>query len=182
MHTGFYLNMPIGGFAAIILSFIHLPEAAAKEPVSFALLRKIAAHLDLFGFALFVPPSILFILALQFGSKNTDAWRSATVLGCLIASGVLFIVFMIWEWKMGDRAMIPGNLFRKRIVSVSYAFSSINAVCMITTSNFLPTYFQAVRGEDPALSGVHVLPSILSQLLFVVGTGKLGTSATKATL
>ncbi|KAF1832996.1 efflux pump protein [Decorospora gaudefroyi] len=169
----FYLNLPAGGVAALILTFIHFPEVVKKEPVSFALLRKVAPELDLFGFVLFVPPSILFILALQFGSGNTYAWDSATVVGCLVGSGVLFVLFILWEWKMGDRAMIPGNLFKKRVVSVSYAFGICNAICMLVASNFLPTFFQAVKGDGPSLSGVHLLPSILGQLLFTMSTGAL---------
>jgi hypothetical protein len=72
--TGFYLNLPAGGVAAFLLTFIHFPEVIKKEPISLTLLRKVAPQLDLFGFVLFVPPSIMFILALQFGSGNTYAW------------------------------------------------------------------------------------------------------------
>jgi MFS family permease len=172
--TGFYLNLPAGGLAVFLLTFIHFPEVVKKEPVSIALLRKVAPQLDLFGFALFVPPSIMLILALQFGSGNTYAWNSATVIGCLVGSVVLFVIFITWEWKMGDRAMIPGYLLKQRVVWVSYAFGICNAICMLVASNFLPTYFQAVKGEGPSLSGVHILPSILSQLLFVLSTGALG--------
>jgi hypothetical protein len=32
----------------------------------------------------------------------------------------------------------------------------------------LPTYFQAIKGDGPTISGVHLLPSILSQVLFVI--------------
>ena len=174
-YTGFYLNLPSGGVAAFILTFVHFPEVIKKEPISFALLRKVAPELDLFGFMLFVPPSILFILGLQIGSRNTHPWNSATVIGCLIGSGVLFVIFIMWEWKMGDRAMIPCNLLKKRIVWVSYAFGMCNAICMLVASNFLPIFFQAVKGEGPSLSGVHVLPSILSQLLLIMSTGALST-------
>lgn len=80
---------------------------------------------------------------------------------------------------MGDRAMIPGNLLKKRIVWVSYTFGMCNAICMLVASIFLPTFFQAVKGEGPSLSGVHVLPSILSQLLCIMSTRALGTLITE---
>ncbi|USP77299.1 efflux pump protein [Curvularia clavata] len=169
----FYLNLPAGSVAAFFLIFINFPEVIKKEPISLALIHKVAPQLDLFGFLLFVPPSIMFILALQFGSGNTFAWDSATVIGCLIGSGVLFVIFIIWEGRMGDRAMIPGYLLRNRIVCMSFAFGMCNAICMLVASNFLPTYFQAVKGEGPSLSGIHVLPSILSQLLLIMSTGAL---------
>jgi hypothetical protein len=160
--------------AAFFLTFIKYPEVIKKESISFALVRKVAPQLDLFGFLLFVPPSTMFILALQFGSGNTYAWDSAPVIGCLVGSGILFVIFITWEWRMGDGAMIPSYLLKNRVVCMSFAFGMCNAICMLVASNFLPTYFQAVKGERPSLSGVHVLPSILGQLLLIMITGVFG--------
>jgi hypothetical protein len=83
------------------------------------------------------------------------------------------IIFIVWERHMGDRAMLPGNLIKQRIVWTSCVYGMCNLCCMITASNFLPTYFQAVRGDSPTMSGVHVLPSILSQLFCVISSGAL---------
>lgn len=38
-------------------------------------------------------------------------------------------------------------------------------------------YFQAVRGKSPTISGVYMLPSVLSQMCFAVGSGILGLSS-----
>ena len=38
-------------------------------------------------------------------------------------------------------------------------------------SYFLSVYFQAVKGASPLLSGVYLLPSILSQLILAVVAG-----------
>ena len=46
----------------------------------------------------------------------------------------------------------------------------------MTASIWMPTYFQAVKNNGPTDSGVHVLPSILSQLLAVIATGAAGMS------
>jgi len=159
--------------------FIHFPDIAQKEPFSLALVRKVAPELDLIGFLLFVPPSLMFLLALQFGSGNTHAWDSATVIGLLVGSGILAVIFVLWERRMGDRAMVPGSIIKQRIVWVSCTYGMCNICCMMVASNWIPTYFQAVKGEGPTLSGVHILPSILSQLFFVVTSGALSTFSNK---
>lgn len=138
-----------------------------------ALVRRVIPQLDLFGFLLFIPAAIMILLALQFGSGNTFAWNSATMIGLLVGGVVMAIIFIVWEWRMGELAMLPGNLIKQRVVWTSAGFGMGNMVCVIAASNFLPTYFQAVRGDSPTMSGVHVLPSILSQLLCVVTSGAL---------
>jgi hypothetical protein len=155
--------------------FIHIPDIATKDMFSMALVRKIVPELDLVGFSLFVPPAVMFLLALQFGSGNTFAWNSATIIGLFVGAGFLAAIFVAWEYRMGDRAMLPGSLLKQRLVWVSCVYGTCNITCMITASNWIPTYFQAVKGNGPTMSGVHVLPNILSQLLFVVVSGAMGT-------
>jgi hypothetical protein len=166
--------------AAAIFAFINIPESKKKEVFSLSLVRKVIPELDLIGFAIFFPASIMFFLALQFGSGNAYAWDSATIIGLFVGAGLMAIVFVFWERRMGDRAMLPGGLLKQRIVWVSAVYGLCNSCCIITASNWIPTYFQAVRGDTPTLSGVHGLPSILSQLLLVITSGALSTSKSRS--
>lgn len=75
---------------------------------------------------------------------------------------------------MGDKAMIPGSMLRNQIVWTSSVYAMCVTCNMTVASNWLPTYFQAVRGESPTTSGVHLLPSILSQITFLIGSGAVG--------
>ncbi|KAF2626431.1 efflux pump protein [Macroventuria anomochaeta] len=167
----FYINLPVGGVVATLFVFVRIPEIIKKEPFTFDLVRQVLPELDLIGFALFAPAAVMFLVALQFGSGNTYAWDSATIIGLTCGAGVTALIFIAWEARMGNRAMIPGGMLRKRIVWTSCVFGSALMCCSIVASNWLPTYFQAAKGEGPMLSGVHILPSILSALLFVVITG-----------
>lgn len=169
----FYINLPSGGIAALVLVFVRIPEMTKKEPITIDVVRRIMPHLDLVGFVLLSPAAVMFLLALQLGSGRAYAWSSATIIGLFCGAGVTAVVFIGWEMRMGDQAMIPGGILRKRIVWTSCVFGSALMCCSIVASNWLPTYFQAVRGEGPTLSGVHVLPSILGALLFVVVIGAL---------
>ncbi|EXJ71097.1 uncharacterized protein A1O5_06090 [Cladophialophora psammophila CBS 110553] len=174
----FYINLPAGGAAAILLLFIQIPELTNKERCSLTLVRKIAPEFDLIGFVLFVPSALMFLLALQFGSADTDAWSSAKVIGVFVGAGVLALTFFAWEHRQGDKAILPGRLLRQRIVWASCAFGICLICCLSIATNWLPTYFQAVKGKGPTMSGVYLLPSMISQLIFVIisgaGTARLG--------
>jgi hypothetical protein len=152
-----------------------VPDDPKKKAFSMSLVRETISQLDLFGFVLFVPAAIMILLALQFGSGNTFAWGSATIIGLLVGGVVMAIIFISWEWHMGDRAMLPGTLIKARIVWTSCVYAMCNLICTIAASNFLPTFFQAVKGDSPTMSGVHVLPTILSQLFCVIVSGALST-------
>ncbi len=72
--------------------------------------------------------------------------------------------------------MIPFTLVSKRIVYCSMLTMFFFFGVMMITSYYLAIYFQAVKGITPMLSGVYLLPSILSQMLFAVVSGVLGMS------
>ena len=167
----FYINLPVGGAAMVGILFITFPEMVKKEKFSWKVVIKVLPELDLVGFALFAPASVMFLLALQFGSGDTFAWDSATIIGLFVGSAGTAAVFVAWEARMGERAMIPGSMVKQRIVWMSCAYGSAMMGVSIIASNWLPTYFQAVKGEGATTSGVHVLPGILSAMLFVVVVG-----------
>ncbi|OSS47660.1 hypothetical protein B5807_07198 [Epicoccum nigrum] len=167
----FYINLPVGGAAVAGVLFIQFPEIVKKEPFSWKLASKVLPELDLVGFALFAPASVMFLLALQFGGGDTFAWGSATVIGLFVGAAATAAVFIAWEARAGERAMIPGSMVRQRIVWTSCAYGAAMMSVSVIASNWLPTYFQAVKGEGATLSGIHVLPGILSAVFFVVLTG-----------
>lgn len=169
---GFYINLAIGGIVAALLIFIYVPDQIPKGKAT-TVARTVWGKLDLIGFALFAPAAIMFLLALQYGG-NEFAWNSATVIGLFCGAGATFIVFLLWEYRTGDGAMIPFSIVAKRTVWSSCLVILFLMSMTFVASHYLPIYFQAVKGESPLVSGVDLLPSILSQLLFAVLSGALG--------
>lgn len=108
----FYLNLPIGGAVALALIALLHPPIRPSEQRPFVSRVKI---LDLVGAFLFLPATIMALLALQWGG-NTYAWRSAQIIGLFCGAGFLLIVFIAWQLHMGSRAMIPPNLLTRRTV------------------------------------------------------------------
>jgi MFS family permease len=176
----FYVNLPIGAVAAIFLLLIHIPDRVDRSP-SRPPLKAIIQQMDLFGFVLFAPFAIMFILPLQWGGVKY-AWDSAKIIGLFCGSAGMLIVFLLWEHHVGDGAMIPFFMIKRRIVWASCLTIGCFFGSMLTTVFYLPIYFQSVKGVGPSLSGVYVLPSILSQLLMAVAGGFLGKSWPRGSL
>src|SRR6201999_2560628 len=53
------------------------------------------------------------LLTLQWGG-NEKPWNSADVIATLVLAFVLLAMFIGWEWYLGDKAMVPLQLLRRR--------------------------------------------------------------------
>lgn len=168
----FYINLPVGGIVAVMLAFIHVPEQAPK-PNAMEVVRTLHSKLDLTGFTLFSPAAIMLLLAMQWGGLDF-AWNSAQIVGLFCAAGAIFILFLFWEHRQRDAAMIPFSMVRLRIVWSSCLAYGLLMAQLFTTSYYLPVYFQGVKDATPFMSGVYLLPSILSQLFSSVASGVFG--------
>ncbi|PCH03978.1 Major facilitator superfamily domain, general substrate transporter [Penicillium occitanis (nom. inval.)] len=167
----FYINLPVGGLVAVLLVFLNIPEQIPK-PKGLKSVATVLGNLDLIGFALFAPAAIMFLLALQYGG-STYPWNSATIIGLFVGAGVTFIIFMLWEYRVGDKAMIPYSILTIRTVWASCVTYGFLASLLICGSYYLPIYFQAIKNASPMISGVDILPSIISQMISAILSGQL---------
>ncbi|KAF2812286.1 MFS general substrate transporter [Mytilinidion resinicola] len=165
----FYINLPIGGVAAAALLFIQVPDQMPKDKFSIVI-RNVWPKLDLVGFVIFASASIMFLIALQFGGES-HPWNSSVVIGLFCGAGVTYIVFVLWEKRMGENAMIPLSIVSQRIIWCSCIFMAFLMSCTFCASYYLPIYFQTVKGASPTMSGVDMLPNILVNVAFGVSTG-----------
>ena len=155
---------------------IQIPDRTVKTD-GLSKIQIIRKKLDMIGFALFSPAAVQFLLALEWGGTRY-AWNSARIIGLFCGSAGTLCVFLAWEYRKGDSAMIPFSMVRRRTVWCSCLVMSLFMASMITTSYYIPIYFQAVRNKSPTMSGVYILPAILSQVIFATISGVLGRSLT----
>jgi hypothetical protein len=171
---GFYINLPIGGLASLALLKANIPSHQEKSDLeSESAPQSLLSKLDPIGFCLFAPFAIMLLLALQWGGK-TYAWSSATVIGLFCGAGGTLILFLAWEYRIADKAMVPISILSKRVVWCSCLFIGFFFGSFLVSSYYLPIYFQAVKGVSPALSAVYTLPSILSSMFTGMAAGLLG--------
>lgn len=170
VNIGFYINLPSGGVATILLLlFLQVPMSKdTKETLLVNRLRK----LDLLGFTIFAPAAIQFLLALEWGGTRYP-WDSATIIGLFCGSFGTLLLFVAWEYHMGESAMIPLSIIRRRVIWVSCINYALFIGSMLSATYYLPIYFQSIKDASPTLSGVDLLPSIITTILFGILTGAL---------
>ncbi|KAK3349576.1 major facilitator superfamily domain-containing protein [Lasiosphaeria hispida] len=166
----FYINLPLGALTVAGLLVITIPDT--KKPKALSVLSNIHHDLDLVGFALFSPASVMLLLALQYGANGLP-WSSPTIIGLFCGSGATYIVWAVWNWHRGDEALIPFSILKKRVVWSCSLTQWCNMTIIFSAAYFLPLYFQLVKEVSPIMSGVYVLPSIGSQLISATISGVL---------
>ncbi|BCS17397.1 MDR family MFS transporter [Aspergillus puulaauensis] len=167
----FYINLPIGGLVALLLVFTRIPEQR-KKPPALEVLPTFYKTFDLVGFVLFAPAAIMFLLALEWGG-NEYPWNDSRIIGLFCGAGATAIVFLGWEYYKGRDAMIPFHLITQRVAYTSYANVAALFGLTMVIAYYLPIYFQAVKDDSALISGVNLLPQILSQLVASVISGVL---------
>lgn len=102
---GFYINLSLSALTAVAIFFLRIPEQTKKQS---ALLvgSKIYHYLDLVGFCLFTPAILQLLLALQYGG-NEYPWSDSRVIGLFVGSGATLGVWLIWNKRKGDNALLP---------------------------------------------------------------------------
>ena len=116
----------------------------------------------------------MFFLALQYGG-NQYGWDNATIIGLFIGAGLTFTIFLLWEWRTEDEAMVPFSMLAKRTVWTSCVTRAFYMGSIIVFSYYLPLYFQTVKEASPIRSGYYILPAILVSMIFAgvsSGAGK----------
>jgi hypothetical protein len=96
------------------------------------------------------------------------------VIGLFCGSAVGLVIFFGWEYTRGETAMIPLPMLTRKVIASSCLTMFFTVANMFVASFYMAVYFQAARGVSPMLSGVYLLPSILTQLLFGITSGILG--------
>jgi EmrB/QacA subfamily drug resistance transporter len=158
----FYINLPIGIAAlAIIAVVLHLP-------------RKRTSHaIDFLGTALLGAAVTAIILLTTWGG-TTYAWGSAPIIS-LAAAAVLLIALFCWAELRAAEPVIPLELFRISVFSVSNSIGFIVGFVMFGAIIYIPLYLQTVHAATPTSSGLQLLPLVCGMLITFTVSGRLVT-------
>ena len=167
----FYINLPIGGAAIVVLMLIlHIP-AAKKAGTPW---RQQVEQLDPIGTVTFISGIVCLLLALQWGG-STYAWGS----GRIIALLVLFVLFIaafigVQIWKQ-ETATVPPRIAIQRSIAAGMWSQFCVGSSMMTLVYYLPIWFQAIKDVSAYKSGIDVLPLILGLVVSSISAGFLVT-------
>ncbi|EXJ75038.1 uncharacterized protein A1O5_01734 [Cladophialophora psammophila CBS 110553] len=163
----FYINLPVGAVTLVALAlFFHPPiRASDKTPLGQKVLQ-----IDIVGCAIFIPTIVMILLALQWGGHQRP-WTSATVIGLLCGFAGSATVFLMWEYRKGDDAMIPFSIVFHRSILLSCLFSTFMFGAYIINIYYMPEWFQVIKGASPLRSGVMTLPVVCTQIVAATISG-----------
>lgn len=164
----FYINLPIGAFSvAVVLLVLHIRRDPndAKKPY----LDRVK-ELDLIGASILVPGIICLLLAVQWGG-STYPWNSSRIIGLFVGAGLLIIIFIYSQIRLGDKATLPPRILKQRTVGAAGAFVFFFGAAVFVLMYYLPLYLQAVKGSSPTRSGIQILPFMLSAVLTSILAG-----------
>ena len=114
----------------------------------------------------------MFFLAMQY-SAQPHAWHTSRVIGLLSGAGGGLVLFIVWQWRKGEGALIPPSIILQRNVASGCLTTFFLWATLLTQVYYLPIWFQACRGETALGSGVSMIPYLVSSSLFVILTGAL---------
>ncbi|TCD60225.1 hypothetical protein EIP91_010533 [Steccherinum ochraceum] len=160
----FYLNLPLSGIAfALVVFFLHVraPEGSVSTK-----LRRV----DWLGNFIIIAGATLSMTGLTFAGIRFP-WDSAQVLAPLVIGLALIAVFILYEARVPVEPTIPWDVLNNWTAVSGYISTFTHGLTSIAVIYYLPVYFQAVRGNNPILTGVNMFPTALVIAPFAVVAG-----------
>lgn len=147
----FWINLPIG-----LIAWVMTTNTLKLLP-----LHHRPHRLDIPGAILIVLATITLMLALDEGGVRMP-WSSPIIIGTLIASFVLWILF-IMRIRAAEEPLIPIEILANPVVSTATIAALFSMGTYVATTIFMPVYFESARGMSASDSGLALMP-------FMVGT------------
>ncbi len=160
-HWIFYINIPLG--IPVIAVFIKFFPDIRPE--------RIRHQIDYLGMATLVLCVVPLILALSWAGVQYP-WKSPEVIGALVLSAVMGVAFMFIELRAKE-PVIPLNIFRNRVVSLSTLAIFFVGMGMFGAIIFIPLYFQGVLGLSATSSGSFLTPMMLALVVASTISGQV---------
>lgn len=156
----FYANLPLG-LLALFMIISKMPSLSLRRE----------GKIDVWGTLFILTTTIPLLLALTWGG-TTHPWNSGIILELFVASLLSLLAFLFVESRTKD-AIIPLNLFRIPIYTVSNMASFILNIAFFGVIMFLPLYMQLVLGVSPTKSGTSMLPLMGGLILTSIVAGNV---------
>ncbi|WP_326562705.1 MDR family MFS transporter [Micromonospora sp. NBC_01796] len=158
----FYVNLPLGGLALIVLiTRMHLPKYRTEH------------RIDWLGAALLSVGITAIVLITTWGGNEYD-WTSPQILGLAALAVVTLAVFAVVERRVQE-PILPLNLFTNRNFAVISAVGFLLGFAMFGAMNFLPLFQQTVQGASATNSGLLLLPLMFGMLVVSIIAGRMIT-------
>jgi EmrB/QacA subfamily drug resistance transporter len=156
----FYLNVPVGLAALwVVRRNLHLPR------------RRYDHGIDYLGATTLVASVVPVLLVAEKGREW--GWGSTTTLSLLALSLVSLAIFIPWEHKLGDDAILPLRVFRVHNFRAISVVSFLVGIGMFGTMMLMPLYLQIVKGATPTHAGLQMVWFMAGMMSASLTAGRL---------
>ncbi len=157
----FYINVPIGIVAALIIGFALKEPKLTKKP-----------KIDYAGAGILMLAISLLMLVLVEGSASLDIFLTSKNILLLISSVILLLLFA-WIEKRASDPIIPFDLFKNRTISVAVGAGFLAGVAMFGAISFVPLFAQGALGSTATEAGSLLTPLMLSWVSMSIIGGRI---------
>jgi EmrB/QacA subfamily drug resistance transporter len=161
----FYVNLPVGIVALLVLILIMPPLRSNKKSVL----------IDYVGAALLVAGTVPLLLGFSWaGTQYT--WNSPQIISLFIGSGIgliAFFVYEVWLEHHGGQPIIEPSLFKNDIFAVSMMITFLFGMGLFGSIYFIPLYAQGVLGISATNSGLILTPLMLTSVVGSIVSGQV---------
>jgi EmrB/QacA subfamily drug resistance transporter len=156
----FYVNLPVGALGLVVIQTVFHSRA---EHVRHAM--------DYLGAALLAGGLASIVLFTSLGGTTLPwaSWQSIL----LIVSGVVLLGLFLAAERRAEEPILPLELFRNRIFSVTSAIGFIVGLALFGSVTFLPLFLQIVKGASPTRAGLELTPMMGGLLVTSIVAGRL---------
>ena len=161
----FYVNLPVGLLALLVLIFL-MPTLRGKA-------QKVS--IDYIGAALLVAGTVPLLLGFTFAGSQY-AWLSPQIIGLLggsLVMGMAFVIYEAWLERRDGQPIIAPSLFKNSIFAVSTLVTFIFGMGLFGAVFFIPLYVQGVVGSSATNSGLVLTPLTLTLVVSSIVSGQL---------
>ena len=157
----FYLNIPFGIIAALIIGFSLKIPGSQDEKI----------HLDYRGAIVLTALLTLFLLGLMQISK-AGGLKSPTAL-LMLAASIPLLWFFVFTEKRAESPILPLDLFSNPFFKTSAITGFLTGMAMFGAVYFIPLFIQGVLGTTATKTGTTLTPLLLTWVFFSSISGKL---------
>ena len=156
----FYLNLPLGVLAMIVLGIVFKPHT-----------RRIDHKIDYAG-AIFMAAGLTCVILFTSEGGTTLPWSSVE-LWLLLILGIVLLYGFVFEERTAPEPIMPLALFRERVFTIACAVGFIVGVAMFGSITFLPLYLQVAKGSSPTGAGLQLLPMMGGIIFASIVAGRI---------
>jgi DHA2 family multidrug resistance protein len=157
----FYINIPFGVLAAIMIAmYVHDP-AHQKRP----------SRIDYMGIALLIVSVGALQYVLEHGER--DDWFASHFIASLTVIGVVGLAALIWRELTTDHPAIDFRVLRHRQMWVGTLLGVVMGIGLYAMSFTLPVFLQGNLHMTAEQTGIVLLPGAIATALSMVLAGRL---------